>query len=109
MSPTIVPDIVRENPGAAHLDNPERATMIPGVDSTRTTTMSPMKNSIRLGCITKRRQSQRKTTEKRASTKATNILVPPTNILSPTTSTNLNEVWQLTLCTIKFYKNNIIQ
>ena len=109
MGSTVVQDIVRENPDTAHLENPKRATVILGVDSTLTFTMSARKDSIRLGHITKRRQLQRKTIGTRASTKATNVLVPSTNTLNPTTSTDLNEVWQLTLCTIKFYKNNIIQ
>ena len=108
MSPTIIQDIVRENPGAAHLENPEGANVIPRVDSTRTSIMSAMKDLIRSCHITKKRRSQRKTIGTRALTKATNVPVPPTNTLSPITSTNLNEVWQLTLCTIKFYKNNII-
>ena len=79
MSPIVIQDIVRENPYAAHLENPERATVIPGVDSTQTSTMSAMKDSIRLGRITKRRRSQRKTIGTRASTKATNVPIPPTN------------------------------
>ena len=44
----------------------------------------------------------------RASMEAINVSVPPTNTFSPTTSIDLNEVWELTLCIIKFYKNNII-
>ena len=109
MSDTIVEDLVRETLGATHLEKSERVIVIPGVDSIWTSTMSAIKDSIRSSCITKRRQSQRKTTGTRALTEATNVPVPPTNTLSPTTSTDLNEVWQLTLCTIKFYKNNIIQ
>ena len=91
MSPTIVLDIVRENSGAAHLDNLERATVIPRVDSSRTSTMSAMKDFIRSGRITKRRWLQRKTIGTRASTKATNVSIPPINTLSSTTSTDLNE------------------
>ena len=109
MSPIVVPDIFRENPGAAHLENPKRPTVILGVDSTRTSTMSARKDLIRSGCITKRRRSERKRIGTQASTEATNVPVLPTITLSPTTSTDLNEVWQLTLFTIKFYKNNIIQ
>ena len=109
ISDIIVKDLVRENPGAAHLEKSKRVTVISGIDSIRTSTMLAMKDSIRSGCITKRRRSQRKTTGTRASTEATNVPLPPTNTLSPTTSTDLNEVWQITLCTIMFYKNNIIQ
>ena len=108
MSDTVVEDLVREKPGATYLEEPERVTMIPGVDSIRTSTMSAMKDSIRSSRITKRKRLERKTTGTRASTKATNVPVFATNTLSPTTSTELNEVWQLTLCTMKFYKNNII-
>ena len=108
MSPTLAQDIVKENPSATHVENTERDIVIPGVDSTRTSTMSAMKDSIRSGRITKKRRSQRKTTGTRASTEATNVPVPATNTLSPTTSTDLNEVWQLILCTMKLSKNNII-
>ena len=108
MSPTLAQDIVKENPSSAHVENPERDTVIPGVDSTRTSTMSAMKDSIRSGRITKKRRSQRKTTGTRASIEATNVPVLATNTLSPTTSTDLNEVWQLILCTMKLSKNNII-
>ena len=109
MSDTVVEDLVKENLGAAHLEELERVTMIPGVVSVRTSTMSGMEDSIRAGRITKRRRSQRKTTGSRTSTEATNVPVPPTNRFNPTTSTDLNEVWQLTLCTDKFYKHIIIQ
>ena len=109
MSDTVVEDLVRENPSAVHLEKPERVTVIPGVYSIPTSTMSTMKNSIRSSHITKRRRSHRKTIGTRGSTEATNVPLPPTNTLSPTTSTDLNEVWQITLYTIKFYKNNIIQ
>ena len=109
MTDTVVKDLVRENPGAAHLEEPERVTVIPGIDSIRTSTMSGMKDLIKAGQISKRRRSQRKTTGTRASTEATNVSVSPTNTFNPTTSTNLNEVWQLILCIIKFYKYNIIQ
>ena len=103
-----VEDLVKEKPGATYLEEPERVTRILGVDSIRTSTMLAMKDSIRSSHITKRRWSQRKTTGTRASTKTTNVPVPSTNTLNPTTSTELNEVWQLTLCTMKFYKINII-
>ena len=93
VSDSAVQDSVRENPNAAHLEELERVTMIPGVDSIRTSTMSSMKDLIRSSRITKKRRSQRKTTGTRASTEATNVSVPPTNTLSATTSTNLNEVW----------------
>ena len=106
---TVVKDLIRENPDAAHLEKPERVTVIPWVDSIRTSIMSGMKDSIKGGRITKRRWSQRNTIGTRASIEATNVPVPPTNTLSATTSTDLNELWQLTLCTIKFYKNNSIQ
>ena len=86
-----------------------RAIVIPGVESTRTSTMLTMKDSITSSRITKRRQLQRKRTRTRASIEPTNVPVPPTNTLSPTTSIDLNEVWQLTLCSIKFYKNNIMK
>ena len=109
MNPTIVQDIIREIPDAAHLENPERGSVIPRVESTRTSTMSAMQDSIRVGCITKRRRSQRKTTRTKALLEATNVPVHPTNTFSPTTSTDVNEVWQLILCTMKFYKNKIIQ
>ena len=108
MTDTVVKDLVRENPGAAHLEEPERVTVTLGVDSIWTSTMSRMKDLIRAGQMTKRRRSQRKTTGTKASIEATNVPVPPTNTFNPTTSTNLNEVWQLTLCTSKFYKYNII-
>ena len=108
MTDIVVKDLVKENPGTAHLEEPERVTVIPEVDSIRTSRMSGMKDSIRAGQMTKRRQSQRKTTGTRASIEATNVPVPPTNTFSPTTSTDFNEVWQLTLCTSKFYKHNII-
>ena len=62
MTDIVVKDLVTENPGATHLEEPERVTVIPGVDSIRTSTMSGMKDSIRVGQITKRRRSQRKTT-----------------------------------------------
>ena len=91
-----------------HLENPERATVIPRVDSSRTFTMSAIKDSIRTGRITKRKRSQRQTTGTRASIETRNVPVPLTRTCSPTTSTDFNEVWQLTLCTIKFYKNNTI-
>ena len=93
MADTVVKDLIRENPGAAHLEEPERVTVIPRVDSIRASTMSGMKDVIRGGRITKRRWSQRKTTGTRASIEATNVPVPPTNTLSATTSTDLNEVW----------------
>ena len=102
MTPTVVQDISKEIADAAHLENLERDTVIPGVDSTRTSTISTMQDSIRPGRITKKKRSQRKTKETRASIEATNILVPPTNTLTNTTATDLNEVWQLTLCTMKF-------
>ena len=57
MTRIVVPDIVRENPGAMYLENPKRDTVIPGVDSTQTSTMSAMKDSIRSCRITKRRRS----------------------------------------------------
>ena len=109
MSDTVVEDLVKENPGAAHLEEPERVTVILGAVSIRTSTMSGMEDSIRAGRITKRRRSQRKTTRSSASTEATNVPIPPTNRFSPTTSVDLNEVWQLTLYTDKFYKHIIIQ
>ena len=56
MSPNVVQDIARENSGVAYLENRERAIMIPGVDSTRTSIISAMKDLIRLGHITKRRR-----------------------------------------------------
>ena len=109
MNPIVVQDIVKENPCAVHLENPERATVILGVDSTQTSIILAMKDLIKSRRLTKRRRSQRKTTGTRASTEVTNVPVPSINTLSPTTSIDLNEVWQLTLCTIKFYKKNIIQ
>ena len=108
MTDTVVKDVIEENPSAAHLEEPERGIVNPGVDSIWTSTMSRMKDSIRAGRITKKRRSQRKTTGTRTSTETIDVLVPPTHTFSPTTSTDLNEVWQLTLCTIKFYKYNII-
>ena len=107
MSETVVEDFVRENPGTAYLEEPKRGIVIPGVDSIQTSTMSATKDSIRSGRITKRRRSQRKATTTRASTKAKNVPVPPTTTVSPTTSTDLNEVWQLILCNIKFLKKII--
>ena len=62
MTDTVVKDLVGENPSAAHLEEPKRGTMVPGVHSIRTSTMSGMKDSIRAGRITKKRRSQRKTT-----------------------------------------------
>ena len=109
MADTVVKDFIRENPGAAHLEEPERVTVIPQVDSIRASTMSGMKDVRRGGRILKRRRSQRKTTGTRASIEATDVPVPQTNTLGATTSTDLNEVWQLTLCTIKFCKNYSIQ
>ena len=97
VSDTAVQDLVRENPSAAHLVKPERVIVIPGVDSIQTSTMLAMKDSIRTCRITKRKQSQRKTIGTRASTEATNVSFPPTNTFTATTSTDLNEVWQLTL------------
>ena len=104
MSETVVEDLVRENLGAAYLEEPERGTVIPGVDSIRTSTMSTIKDSIRSGRITKWRRLQRKATRTRASAETRNVPVLPTTTVSPTTSTDLNDVWQLTLCNIKFYK-----
>ena len=109
MSDTVVEDCVRENLGGAHLEKLDRITMIPGIDSIRISTMSAMKDSIRSGHITKKRRSQKKTIGTRGSIEATNVPLPPTNTMSLTTSTDFNEVRQITLCTIQFYKNNIIQ
>ena len=109
MSDTVVEDFVRENSGGAHLEKSEIVTVIPGIDSIQTSAMSAMKDSIRSGHITKRRMSRRKTIGTRGSTEATNVPLPPTNTMSPTTSTDFNKVRQITLCTIQFYKNNIIQ
>ena len=108
MIDTIIKDLVRENPNTVHLDESKRVTVIPGVDSIWTSTMSGMKDSKRASQMTKRRRSQRKTTRTRASTEVTNVPIPPTNTFSTTTSTDLNEVWQLTLCSSKFYKYDII-
>ena len=103
MSETVVEDLVREKPGAAYLEEPERGPVIPGVDSIRTRTMAVIKESIRSRRITKKRRSQRKATRTRASAEAKTIPVPPTTTVSPTTSTDLNAFWQLTLCNSKFY------
>ena len=62
MTDMVVKDLVGENPSAVHLEEPKRGTVILGIDSIRTSTMSGMKDSIRAGRITKRRQSQRKRT-----------------------------------------------
>ena len=104
MSPTVVQDTVRENPNTTYLANPLSDTMIHGVDSTRTFTMSAMKDSKTSGRITKRKLLQRKRTGIQASIEAINVPVPPTNTLYSITSTNLNEIWELILCTIKVYK-----
>ena len=53
VSDIAVQDLVRENPSAAHLEKPKRVIVIPEGDSIRTSTTSAMKDSIRLGCITK--------------------------------------------------------
>ena len=109
VSDTDVQDVVRENPSAANVEKPEGVIVIPGVDSIQTSTMLAMKESMRSGRITKKRRSQRKTTGTRASTEARTVPVSPINTLSATTSTDLNEVWLLTLWAIKLCKNNIIQ
>ena len=103
MSEIVVEDLVRENLAAAYLEELERGTVIPGVDSIRTRTMAAIKDLIRSRRITKRRRSQRKATRTRASAETRTVPVPPTTTVSPTTSTDLNAFWQLTLCNSKFH------